>query len=70
MLSKILPDSAFQKIFNVLNRYNFRLKIKQTLIVESNDQKGGIVYEDLMSFYKQLITSCELPLEEFILGVY
>lgn len=68
MLSKILPDSAFQKIFNILNRYNFKLKIKQTLIMESTDQKGGIVYEDLMSFYKQLITSCELPLEEFIGG--
>ncbi len=35
MLSKILPDSAFQKIFNILNRYNFRLKIKQTLVMES-----------------------------------
>ena len=35
MLSKILPDSAFQKFFNILNRYNFRLKIRQTLIMES-----------------------------------
>lgn len=49
MLSNILPDSVFQKIFNILNRYNFRLKIKQTLIMESNDQKGGIVYYDLIS---------------------
>lgn len=35
MLPKILPDSPFQKIFNLLNCHNFRLKIKQTLIMES-----------------------------------
>lgn len=35
MLSKVSPDSAFQKFFNILNRHTFRLKIKQTLVMES-----------------------------------
>ncbi|MDQ1272018.1 MAG: hypothetical protein QG591_648 [Planctomycetota bacterium] len=35
LLPKILPDSSFQKFFNILNRYNFRFKIRQTLIMES-----------------------------------
>lgn len=67
MLLKILPELAFQKILNIVNRCIFRLKFKETLITEGNAQ-GRVVYDELMSFCKQLITSCELPLDEFISG--
>lgn len=68
MLFKILPNSILQKILRLLHRYNLELKIKQTLSVENTATEGVRVYEDLLSFYKQLIISFKLPLEEFIGG--
>lgn len=68
LLTKFLPALIFRKIFGAIRLYHLRLKINQPLRKESADPKGGLVYEDLMSFYKKLMNSYKLPVEELIGG--
>lgn len=68
LMMKTLPALVFQKIFSAIHLYNLKLKINQPLNKESADPKGGLVYEDIMSFYKKLMTTHKLPVEELIAG--
>jgi len=68
LLFKILPDSLFKKIIDKANRYNLRCKVKQPLDIESKDTIGVLIYEDLLSFYKQLETSYDLSLTNVVTG--
>lgn len=51
-----------------MHLYTLRLKINQDLSKEIANPKGRLVYEDMMSFYKKLMNSHKLPIEEFIGG--